>query len=111
MEAVREGTKLWWNSSESATHATSAKEASHHQPLKPRRGEARKARAASSARTAYSVKCAALRTMKWTWLIDVSLMPGESHSSSGRTMRDAWSAEKLPVEAKRMKHIHAATGP
>ena len=110
-EAVREGTKLWWYSSESATQATKAKEASHHLRLSPRRGEAPNARAASSARTAYSVKWAAFRTRKWTSLIAASLMPGESHSSTGRMMRDVFAAEKLEVEAKKMKQTHATTGP
>jgi hypothetical protein len=38
-------------------------------------------------------------------------MPGESHKSSGRMMRDVFEAEKLAVEAKKMKQTHAATGP
>ena len=111
MVPVREGRKLWRYSSTSATQATSAKAASHQSRLSFSPGDVRKARAASSASTAYSEKCAALRTRKWTWASDASEMPGRSQRSSGLMMRDVFDAEKLADEANSTKHAHATKGP
>src|SRR5829696_524983 len=111
MVPVREGRKLWWYSSPSATQATSAKAASHQSRLSLSLCDVRKARAASSASTAYSEKCAALRTRKWTSASDASEISGKSQSSSGLMMREVFDAEKFDDEAKSTKHAHATSGP
>ncbi len=36
---------------------------------------------------------------------------GESHSSSGRMMREVFGAERFPVEAKKMRPIQTSSGP
>jgi hypothetical protein len=38
-------------------------------------------------------------------------MPGKSQTSSGRMMREVLEAEKLPVEARKMKPIQTTSGP
>ena len=73
--------------------------------------EIEKARAESSARMAYSVKCAALRIRKCARASLSSEMPGNNQSSSGRMMRDVFSAENSPVEAKKMKASQRMSGP
>lgn len=73
--------------------------------------EATRARAASKARIAYSVKCAALRTRKCTRAIAAGLMFGKSQSSKGRKIREVLAAENSPLEANQMKAIQSSNGP
>src|SRR5215218_8714631 len=107
MVPVREGSRLWWYSSTSATAATNTNDAGHHERLSGASPDVRSARAARSASTAYSVTCAALRTKKWTCRIEPSAMSGKSHRRSGRMIREVFDAEKFADEAKSTKAAHA----
>src|ERR1044072_7764839 len=111
MVPVREGRRLWWYSSTSATAATNTNDAGHQERLSDASPDVRRARAARSASIAYSVKCAALRTKKWTCCIELSAMPGKSQSRSGRIILDVFDAEKFAEEGKSTKGAHARTGP
>jgi hypothetical protein len=52
-----------------------------------------------------------LRMMKWVKARRSSLMSGKSQMSSGLMMREVFEAENCTVEAKKMKAIHATSGP
>ena len=88
----------------------SAIEARNHRARNPSREEPRNARAARSARIAYSVRCASFRVTLWIVSIVSGLVSGNNHRTSGPIIRDVFEAEKLPVEANEMNAIQAMSG-
>ncbi len=72
--------------------------------------EPRKARAAKTAKIAYSVKCAALRTIRCMMPIVSSLMRGKNQSSNGSKTFEVFEPENSAVEAKKIKPIHSRSG-
>ena len=88
----------------------STKEARNQCERNQSRDEPRKARAARSPSSAYSVKCASFRVTAWIVSIVSGLVSGNSHRTSGPIIRDVFEAEKLPVEANEMNAIQAMSG-
>jgi len=74
------------------------------------RVEPRKARAARSPSSAYSVRCAIFRVTAWIVSIVSGVVSGNSHRTSGPIIREVFEAEKLPVEANEMNAIQAISG-
>jgi len=110
MVPVREGTKLWWYSSINEYPTIRTTELQNHLLLTSHRGEPRKARAARSPRTKYSVKWASFRTIPWTNVRVSDEALGKSHKKSGPINLDVLFAEKLPEEATQMNVIHKTSG-
>src|SRR5947208_7593267 len=109
--AVREGTKLWWNSSVTARPAKSSRLITSQPRDKSGREEPIKARATSRAKIAYSTTWADLRIAACRSSTSAGLIPGNSQIIHGWITEAVLSDENCSVEGQKMITTHSTDGP